>query len=435
MKKTLAAGAVGILAVALIGAVALLRNSRPNARAKGVMSQLAMRNLDIAFYEKRFERDPQSAADLAQVAGLYLQRSRETGDFADFRRAEAAARRSLALRTSRNSKTFLTLASSLLAQHRFVEARDVAEDIVALEPDVASYRALLGEIQLELGDYKNARITFDTLEGARDKLAVAPRLARWREITGQSGEARKILFQALREAESRPDMPNEQVAWFYLRVGDIEYRNGRLDEAQRAFKAGLEVEPSDFRLLSALARLEAARGKWKNAIAYAKRVGPAADISTLALLGDAHAALGDEEAAEAYFRAAESMGRTRPEPFNRQWTLFLLEHDRDVDSVLALLQREIEMRRDVYGYDQLAWALYKSGNYVAARQAMRSALGMGTQDATMHFHAGMIERALGVGENARFHLRQALDINPVFHPRYAEAARMELGSLETVAAR
>src|SRR5688572_23163608 len=76
------------------------------------MSQLAVRNLDIAFYAKRAGEDAWSAADRAALATLYLQRARETGDYEDFRRAEQSARAALALRSSRNTKAQLALASS-----------------------------------------------------------------------------------------------------------------------------------------------------------------------------------------------------------------------------------------------------------------------------------------------------------------------------------
>src|SRR6266540_1622835 len=68
------------------------------------------------------------------LAALYLQRARETGAFEDYRRAERLARRSLALRVAHNGKTYALLAATLLAQHRFTEARDVARTLNARGP-------------------------------------------------------------------------------------------------------------------------------------------------------------------------------------------------------------------------------------------------------------------------------------------------------------
>jgi tetratricopeptide (TPR) repeat protein len=422
-----------------LGAREWLVTGRPSSAADTVtpaMAEVELRSRNIAFYEQRARRDPEGAVDRAQLAGLYLQRGRETGSYEDFRRAEQVARASLAIRTARNGKTFLTLSSSLLAQHRFPEALEVARELVLLEPDVPPYRALLGEIELELGDYDAARATFRSLADAHHHLAVAPRLARWAEIIGRPSDARRILRHAREEAVRRSEeLPREQVAWFHLRVGDFELRNGRLNAAEAALKSGLIVEPNDYRILGALARLEAVRQRWRKVIKYGERAGASADLATLGLIGDAHAALGDPAAAERFYQMVEQSAKENPEPFNRQWTLFRLDHDRHVPETLELLRREITIRRDVYGYDQLAWALYKQGDYAAAKEAMDSALRMGTQDAVLFFHAGMIDRALGSHASARTHLERALALNPYFHHSYPAVARAALEASNVIAAR
>jgi len=388
------------------------------------------RTADIAFFARRADEDPQSAEDRAQLAALYLQRGRETGDEADFRRAEETARRSLALRTSHNGKTFVTLASALLAQHRFPEARQVAEELVRGDPEVESYRALLGETQLELGDYDAARATFASLDPLVARPSVAPRLARWAELSGRPDAARRILANALADAGRRPELPAEQVAWFHYRLGDLELRAGRLAAAERTLAAGLAVEPSDHRLLGAMARLEAVRGRPRAAIEYGERaIAVVLDPATLGVVGDAYAALGDRPRAREYFRAMEVAVAGQAGPYHRAWSLFLLDHGERVPEVLTKAQAEIMTRRDVYGYDLLGWALHMAGRDPEAREAMTQALRLGTHDALLFFHAGMIERALGDRPAARRYLDRALAINSFFHPAQPAIARATLDSL------
>ena len=397
----------------------------PAARA-ATPSDAALRDADIALFAARAAEDPHSGSDRARLAGLYLQRGRETGDYEDYRRAEGAARASLDARGHRNAGARMILASSLLAQHRFAEARAAAEALVAAEPEKPSYRALLGEIQLELGDHAAARGTFGSLEAEEENLAVAPRLARWAEVRGDVHRARRILRDAARRADARGDLPAEQRAWFHLRVGDLEARHGWLGRAEYAFRAGLAVNPGDARLYAALARLEWQRQRWARVIAYGELAGGRADLATLAVLGDARAALGDADAAEALYARVEADHAANPEPYARQWTQFRLDHRRDLPETLEVLRREIEGRRDVLGHDLLAWALYLNGRPAAAREAIRPALAAGTRDAALHFHAGMIERALGDERAAREHLSRALEINPRFHPEQADVARAAL---------
>ncbi len=391
-----------------------------------VKAEAEMRDADIALFEARAKEDPYGGSDRARLAYLYLQRGRETGDYEDYRRAERAARQAVAARADRNESGYLSLSSALLAQHRFAESLEAARVLVAMDPDKPSYRALLGELQLEMGDYAGARGTFGSLEGDEENLAVAPRLARWEEVRGNTDRARSILVGAARQADGRGDLPLEQAAWFHLRVGDLETRNGRLRQAEDAFRRGLARNPGDARMYAGLARTAWMQGRWKEAIAFGERAGERADFNTLSVMGDAHAALGNRAEAERFYRMIEDGNAESPEPYARQWTLFRLDHGREIPATLALLRREIEGRRDVLGYDMLAWALFRAGDFAAARESSRQALAMGTRDASAFFHAGMIEHALGNQDGARKHLRTALDINPRFHPVFAEVARAAL---------
>ena len=59
------------------------------------------------------------------------------------------------------------------------------------------------------------------------------------------------------------------------------------------------------------------------------------------------------------------------------------------------------------------------------------ALHVGTQDATIFFHAGMIHAKLGNQAEAQKYLAQALRLNPEFHTIYAGVAANALKQLGT----
>lgn len=419
----------------LVTAAALAAAALTAARGEDPAAPLASlagteaRAADIALFERRAAEDPWSAADRARLASLYLQRGREGGGLEDFRRAEAAARASLELRTERNARTRLLLASALLAQHRFADARVEAEHAAADEPDSPSVRALLGEIEMELGDYDAAAETLRALRPHRTNLAVAPRLARWAEIRGEPHSARRILEDARHAARARPDLPREQVAWFDLRLGDLALRQGHVRAAERAFLDGLTVEPNDPRLHAARARVAAARGEWLRVLRTVERLGSTADVATLALAGDACLRMRDPHGAERWFAAADRVAAENAEPFQRQWTQFRLDHRRGVHELVPLLRAEAAARPDVLGLDLLAWALFLDGDAHTARTAIDRALRLGTRDATLHYHAGRIAHALGNDAAARTHLRTALSIDPAFHVLHADSARTLLRTL------
>jgi hypothetical protein len=60
---------------------------------------------------------------------------------------------------------------------------------------------------------------------------------------------------------------------------------------------------------------------------------------------------------------------------------------------------------------------------------MARALALGTRDAMLFYHAGMIARALGDSVAARARLDTALAINPYWHPTQPAEARALLDSL------
>ncbi len=427
--------ATPLLAAALLSGARWARGDAGSPAGAGPGSGLPLaesrvRDLDIAFYQARVARDPLGAADRARLAALYLRRARETGSNEDLLRAEAAARASLRNRAARNSAALSVLANSLLAQHRYAEALEAARALAAREPDAAAARALLGEIEMELGDYEAARAAFRSLAARERDLAVAPRLARWAELVGRPEEAHRLLVAARNRALGAPGLPSEQRAWFHLRVGDLALRYGRLGEARRELEAALAAAPHDYRVLGALARLEAVRHRWRRAVEYGERaIATALDPATLGLVGDAYAALGDTAKAEDYYRALEVSIAGQPGPYHRAWSLFLLDHGRRIPEVLARVAAELETRRDIYGYDLLAWALHRSGRHAEADAAMRRALALGTRDPMLWYHAGSIAAALGRREDARRYLRAALALNPRWHWSDPERARALLAAL------
>jgi tetratricopeptide (TPR) repeat protein len=179
-----------------------------------------------------------------------------------------------------------------------------------------------------------------------------------------------------------------------------------------------------------MARLELTSGRARTAIDYGERgTGLALDPVTLGVLHDAYESLGEWQQAEQYGRAMELSVLNQPGPLHRAWSMFLLDRDRDVGTVLARAEEEIRTRHDVYGWDLLAWALHHAGRQAEAREASTRALALGTRDAVLHYHAGLIQLALADTVGATRHLEEALAINPYWHPTQPRAVRALLDSL------
>lgn len=384
---------------------------------------------NIVFFEARVARDPFGARDRARLGALYLARAREEGREDDLRRAEVLARESHRVRGRRNPDAIQVLAGTLMAQHRFTEAHDVMRTVATEAPEDPVARATLGEIALELGRYREADSLFQSLALRRHDVAIGPRYARWLELNGHSGEARAVLEAVRSRLVGGYRIPPAQLAWFDLRLGELATRNGRPDLAEAAFRRGLALVPGDAALLTALARWRGHRGQWSVAVdlatdALAARFDPA----TLALLAEAHAALGDSARSGEYARAMSVAVSGQSGGFHRGWALFLLDHGGDPGEVLRRAEAEHRSRHDIYGHDLMGWALYRAGRPLEARAFADSALSLGTRDPLLQYHAGVIALAVGDTAAGRARLAAARHSAGSLRPDQVAEARRLLGA-------
>jgi len=437
---TVARVAIGAaLAVAVLVSFRQMRFERESAARQARLAQAAAldrrsRDDQLRVWGTVLQTDPGSALALAHLAGLNVQKARETGSESYYPIAEAMARRSLELRTHRNAKTFVVLASSLLAQHRFAEARTAAASAVELEPETAQYRALLAEIDMELGDYDAAARGFAGLGRYRAHLSIGPRLARWDEVNGRVALARETLQELVGEAARRRELPREQLAWFHFRLGDHYRRHGSPRRARAAYDAALAVNPGDYRAQKGLAELELAHDRAGRALPYARAaVRQSRTPETLLTLARALRETLDTMAAEAVDAEVETAIGDEGGSFERAWHAYRLDRGMpavELIELVELLKREAGERGDVRGHDLLAWAYHKSGRSSEARAASAKALRSHTSDAVVWYHAGIISHSAGDIPRARAYLREALRLNPRFHQRQARHARSVLRSME-----
>jgi tetratricopeptide (TPR) repeat protein len=213
-------------------------------------------------------------------------------------------------------------------------------------------------------------------------------------------------------------------------VADVLFIAGRIAEARARYEEILKGVPKQHDATAGLGRVRAAQGKLAEAIGlYERAVAIGPDAHMLAALGDLYAKIGDTERARATYDRLERTVSGQPE-HARSLAAFYADYDRQVPRALEIARDELAHRKDVYGYDTLAWALLKNGRGAEAADAIAEALKLGTKDAKLHYHAGMIALRLGDRAKARDELRRALAINPHFSLRDADEARRALAPLD-----
>jgi tetratricopeptide (TPR) repeat protein len=141
--------------------------------------------------------------------------------------------------------------------------------------------------------------------------------------------------------------------------------------------------------------------------------------------GDTQRSEADRRTVLAIAQLASSAGNV----YDRTLALYLANHGLKPAHAVDLAETELAKRKDVYGYDALAWALLADGRVADADAAIQTAIGVGTKDAKILYHAGMIGLALGDTARARTQLQAALDLDPSFDALQAERARAALSGL------
>jgi tetratricopeptide (TPR) repeat protein len=381
----------------------------------------------IRLFQARAERNPRDFVSLAILGEAHALKARESGDPGGYVRAEEALRKSLSLWPD-YARARSSLARVLCNRHRFAEGLELAGKVYNENPGNLTALATMGDAELELGRYAEAEATYQKLLSESTEPSTLARMARLAELKGRTDEALRLLRQAV-EGQRSADDP-EGASWYQVRLGDIAFDSGRLDDAEGAYRAVLKEFPGHHDATAGLAKVCAARGRLDEAITLlTKAVASVPEPALLAELGDLYLTSGQEALAERSFDRLEQTALRYPE-YNRVLSLFYTEHDRQFPRALELAEAELAARRDIYGYDALAWALYKADRPEEAARAMAEALRLGTKDATLFYHAGMIDHRRGDRASARVWLGRALALNPHFSLRNGERARRLLAELE-----
>jgi tetratricopeptide (TPR) repeat protein len=387
--------------------------------------------LAIKSFQARIQRNPQDAVSYTMLAGQYMRQARETGNVTGYQRAEASLQKAIEL-IPEYAAARASLASVYYAQHDFLPALELAQQLYERNPKNTDALVVIADTQLALGNYEAAEEAYQMLTEKGATPPLLARLAALEELKGNSERALSLMRRAAGDA-LQSGGTKESVAWYVLRVGDLYFNMGKYKQAGAYYEAALRVFENYHLALAGLGKVSAAQGKYEEAIAYygqAINIIPQPDY--LAALGDLYSLTDQPEQARLQYETVEYIGKLakiNQQLYNRQLANFYSDHDLHVEEALRLALRELKTRKDIYGYDAAAWAYYKTGDYRRAQAMMEHAMVLGTRDARLYYHAGMIALELGDKEKAREDLEQALEINPHFSILSAEEARSALGQL------
>ena len=387
----------------------------------------------VAFWERRVSAASThpSYLDLIYLADAYLDRARASGDLGDLTRSQTALGKAAAV-TPDPKGVQIRQALVAFSLHEWQDAERISDQLLAADPTNVAALGVSGDVYLETGRVDQARARYQQLDGLISSPAVWSRLGRLAFLTGDPTSAIRLVSRSANEAldEGLADA----VAFYRFQLAELYRQTAQLNQAAAQYEAAIAALPSYLPATVGLARTLEAQGQRAAAIALLQRaVAKLPQPETVAMLGDLYALSGGARRADQTYALVDRIGqvaRATGSVYDRQLTIFDADHNRNLTDAVARARQELEVRPDVYGYDALAWALFKSGDLKAAAAAATQAMSLGTPDPRIAYHAGMIAAAEGRVADARALLTAAVHgaaMLPPLQVPVAEAALAALG--------
>jgi tetratricopeptide (TPR) repeat protein len=387
----------------------------------------------ILLQQRRLQRNPYDAGSYHRLGDAYIQKARETGDMSYLDLAERALKRSIEIAPA-NAGAIRHLAFVSSSRHDFLHAVTLAARALELDPADGDASGVLGDALLELGRYDEAEAAYARMMEAMRDLASYSRRSGLKTLRGDPDGSMADLRRGI-DAGLADGQPRESIAWAQWQLGSEHFAVGDVQAAEACYLEALKTYPGYYRALAGLGQVRMAQKRYPEAVVFYRRaLGVIPFPEYAAALGDLYTKLSRLEEAKKQYELVEYIGRLsvlNRVLYNRELVYFYADHGIKPKEALKLARREIEVRRDIYGYDALAWALYANGNFEEAVAPMTEALRLGTRDAKLFFHAGMIFFRLGDTKKAIGYLERAVATNPHFHVLQADVARVTLRELRS----
>jgi pentatricopeptide repeat protein len=378
--------------------------------------------------QRQLRANPEDVNAYAQLGLGLLQQVRESGDMSLYSRAGAAFDEALR-RDPWQVDALMGQGVLALALHDFQGAIAWAEKAQAINPFRAGILGIMVDGYVELGRYEEAVTTLQAMVDLRPDLHSYSRISYLRELHGDVDGA----IAAMRTAATSVATNTEEWRWTMTHLGHLYFNQGDLAQATAIYQEVLAARVDYPYALEGMARVAAAQGQTATALAQYQTLAERLPLPQFVIaLGELHEAIGDMAAAQAQYDLVAVMQQLNAAAgmnVDLEMALFNATHGTDQAALVAEVRAAYTARPTIYAADALAWALYQQGEYAEAWQRSQEALRLGTQDATLHFHAGMIALEQGDKAAARSHLTQALAINPYFSPLQVPVAKARLAGL------
>lgn len=378
-------------------------------------------------------KEPDNLYGYQLLASAWMFRARETGDFSLNTRADQALAKAAALEVD-NPITLRLQAVMCLTWHQFGQALDLGKKLILANPRDHEAWGVVVDALVELGRYPEAIEAADAMVSIRPNAPSYSRVSWLRSLHGDDVGAVEAMRMAISAADAGD---REGLAWFRVHLAQTLANLGQVDEALREVDHSLVIFPNYPSALTWRGRLTARKEGVAAALPWLESAAKSLpQPDTLIYLGDLYSVMGRGEDARRQYDLATVVEGGSPGVmakegvWSRRLALMWADQDKNLEQAELIARKERESRQDIFTHDLLGWILLKRGKAAEALKESEQALRLGTHDAGLYYHRGMIHLALGDKKKAKEFLEKALATDPAFDVVQAGIAKQKLAEIE-----
>ena len=324
---------------------------------------------------------PQNVKTRLQLATIFITEQRITGEHHYYYPAIEKILNGVLSIDPKNFEANVFKASLRMSQHQFADAKKIAEEAKAINPDNAYVYGILVDANVELGNYEEAVAMSDKMQALKPSLESYSRASYLREIYGDYDGA----IAAMKLAVQAGLPGSEPQSWSLNVLGDLYYNIGKLDEAERTFQENLFIRPSYAPSMAGLAKVLTKKKDYTRALALldsANAIMPQSSFEEQK--ADVYAAMGDTKKAMDKYAEVQKMLITDANSNHHSVSLelarsFIKTNQWDSAKKYAVMEYTIRPK-NIDVNNELAWIAYSQNDFAKAKEYLKTAMSTGSKN-------------------------------------------------------
>jgi Tetratricopeptide repeat len=325
--------------------------------------KLTSNDIDIKFWQSKFEKAPNQEVYLSKLAGLYAQRFEILGNISDLYKAEKLLLEVDKKVMGANAGIKRSIAKNYISQHRFKEALTYLNQAYTLGENKIGTQNMLFDVHMELGNYKEAKKTLNKLTNFND-FDYLIRLAKYQDHLGELPKTIQLMNSAMKIAEESKNVGMQ--VWVYTNLADFYGHNNQIEKSYEYYLKTLKLDNHNYYALKGIAWIafshERNTDKSEEIIDF---IVTKHNVPDLYLLKSEIAEFkGDKKASTIAINQYNKLitAHNYGEMYNK-YNFDIWVHDsKSLDKAFSIAQREVQNRPTPESYDLLAWSYFKKGN-------------------------------------------------------------------------